>query len=238
MSVWNVKAKIQEFSKLNLMAAGLLILIIAGVTGSVQAQARRPGRRETSANRKARVQRTIEDTYTHRWEVGGGGGYMRWRSGEFLQKNNEVTFWMNGTYYLNQKLGITGEVQGAYGNAKIGNTVFNLPNPQISEYAFMAGPTYRVYRQQKTAVGVFVQGGTALGKFGGGSKGIPDVDLGLWPSANARGAFAVGANVDYNLFPNLAFRVTPKYLGTTFGGTIQNSFGVNVGFVYRFGRIN
>jgi hypothetical protein len=232
MSVWNVKAK-----KIKLIAAGLLIIAMAGVAGTAQAQTRRP-RRETSANRKARVQRTIEDTYGHRWEVGGGGGYLRWRSGPFLQKNNEVTFWMDGTYNLNSKLGIIGGVHGAYGNAKIGNTIFDLSNPQISEYTFMAGPTYRLYAKQKSSISVFGEGGSALGKFGGSSKGIPDTLIGLWPSSNARAAFTVGVNYDYNFYPNLAFRVTPNYLGTTFGGTVQNNFGVNVGVVYRFGRIH
>jgi len=212
------------------------MLAMAGAAGTAEGQTRRP-RRESSANRKARIQRTIEDTYTHRWEVGGGGGYMRWRPGEFLRKNNEVTFWTGATYFLNPKLGITGDVRGAYGRAKIGNTIYNIPNPQISEYTFMAGPTYRLYAQQKSALSVFAEGGSALGKFGGGSKGIPETDLGIWQSSNARAAFAVGVNYDYNLFPNFAARITPNYLGTNFGGTIQNSFGVNVGIVYRFGRI-
>ncbi len=230
MSVWNVKAKG--------WIAGLLLLIsVAALAGTAEAQTRRP-RRESSANRKARIQRTIEDTYSHRWEIGGGGGYLRWRSGPNLQKNNEVTFWLNGTYLLNPKLGIVGDIRGAYGYAKIGNTIYNIPNPQISEYTFMAGPSYRVYTTQKQAVSVYAEGGTALGKFGGGSKGIPDVNLGLWPSSNARAAFAVGANFDYNLFPNLAGRVSPTYVGTTFGGTVQNSFGINIGVVYRFGRIH
>jgi len=227
MSVWNVKAKG--------MAAVLLMLAMAGV--AAQAQTRRP-RRESSANRKARVERTIQDTYSHRWEVGGGGGYLRWRSGPNLQRNNEVTFWTNATYFLNPKLGVTGDIRGAYGNAKIGNTIYNIPNPQISEYMFMAGPTYRVYAKQKSAVGIYAEGGTALGKFGGGSKGIPDVALGLWPSSNARPAISAGANLDYNFYPNLAARVTPTYTWTNFGGTSQNSFGFNVGIVYRFGRIH
>src|ERR1700712_2444359 len=233
MAVWNVTLK--NLSKHKLVAAVLLaVSVIAG--SDMQAQTRRP-RRESSANRKARIQRTIEDTYSHRWEVAGGGGYLRWRSGPFLQKNNEVTFFMNGTYFLNPKLGITGDIRGAYGNAKIGNTIFDLDNPQISEYTFMGGPTYRLYAKQKSAISLYALGGSALGKFGGGSKGIIDTDLGLWPSSNARAAFSVGANFDYNLFPNLAFRVSPAYVGTTFGGTVQNSIGGNLGVVYRFGRI-
>ena len=235
MAVWNVTLK--KMYKIKLVAAASLVVAITAGAAISQAQIRRP-RRESSANRKARIERTIQDTYSHRWEVGGGGGYLRWRSGPYLQKNNEVTFWMNGTYFLNPKLGITGDVRGAYGNAKIGNTIYVLNNPQISEYTFLAGPTYRVYAQQKTAVSLYALGGTALGKFGGGSKGIPDVDLGLWPSADARAAFTVGANLDYNLFPNLALRVSPTYVGTTFGGTLQNSLGFNLGAVYRFGRIH
>ena len=226
--LWNVKG--------TWIAALALVYLMAGLSVPGEAQTRRP-RRESSANRKARIERMVEDTYSHRWEAAGGGGYLRWRSGPLLQRNDEVTFWTSATYFLNQKLGVTGGIDGAYGNAKIGNTIYNIPNPQVSEYTFLAGPAYRLYAQQKTAITAFVEGGTALGKFGGGSKGIPDVDLGLWPSSNARAAFSGGVNIDYNFFPNLAARVTPVYVGTTFGGTVQNNLGVNVGFVYRFGRI-
>src|ERR1035437_776323 len=218
-------------------STAVLILMIAALAGSsLQAQsARKPGR-ETNANRRARIAKQIQETYSHRWEVAGGGGYLRFRSGQTLQKNSEIAFWMDGTYYLNQKLGITGEVRGAYGNAKIGNTIYNIPNPQISEYPFLAGPTYRVRLQQKYDVSVFALGGTAIGKFDGGSKGIPAANLGLWPSTNARPAFSVGGNLDLNVYPNLAFRISPNYTGTTFGGTLQNNFGFNMGLVYRFGR--
>ncbi|HEY4380712.1 MAG TPA: outer membrane beta-barrel protein [Acidobacteriaceae bacterium] len=195
--------------------------------------------RETNATRKARIERQIKETYTHRWEVGGGGGYLRFRSGEFTQKNSEITFWANTTYYLNEKLGITGELRGAYGNAKTlqGNPFASLVgNPQISEYPFLAGPTYRFRLRQKTAVSAFALGGVAIGKFDGASKGIPATTLGFWPSTSARPAFSVGANVDLNLYPNLAFRIAPSYLGTTFDGKLQNNLGFEMGLVYRFGR--
>src|SRR5258708_6916143 len=93
------------------LAAVLMVTMLAASSGQAQA---RNGRRETNANRKARIARAVKETYTHRWEVGGGGGYLRFHSGEFTQKNSEITFWMNTTYYLNQKLGITGEIRGAY----------------------------------------------------------------------------------------------------------------------------
>ncbi len=36
-------------------------------------------------------------------------------------------------------------------------------------------------------------------------------------------AFSVGGNLDLNLYPNLAFRIAPSYLGTTFGGTCRTT---------------
>jgi hypothetical protein len=243
-------------SSVKCVAGVLLVGLMASGAVSVQAQVTHRTRRESSANRKARIARTIAETYGHRWEVGGGGGYLRFQPGSILQKNNEVTFWMTGTYFLNPKLGIIGDVRGAYGNAKIGNNtsspdggppVFLSFNPQISEYPFMAGVAYRLYAKEKVAVSVTGEGGAALGKFDGGSKGFQSKDLGVWQSTT-KPVFSIGANFDYNLFPNLAFRITPTYVGTFFrldpedtthgpSGSIQNNFGVNVGFVYRFGKI-
>ena len=220
------------------LAAVLIFTLAALVGSSAHAQSTRRAR-ETNAIRKARIARQVTETYTHRWEVGGGGGYLRFRSGQYTQRNSEIAFWANTTYYLNQKLGITGEVRGAYGNAKVlqGNQYANLVgNPQISEYPFLAGPTYRFRLREKTAISAFALGGVAIGKFDGASKGIPAPTLGFWPSASARPAFSVGANVDLNLYPNLAFRVTPSYLGTTYGGSLQNNMGFEMGLVYRFGR--
>ncbi len=209
------------------------------MSAGVEAQAPRRARRESTANRRARIQRTIEETYSHRNELSGGGGYLRFRAGEQIKKNNEVTFYLNDTYFLNSKLGIVGDVRGAYGYAKIGNTIYNIPNPQISEYTFTAGPSYRFYAKQKYAMSVFGTGGVAYANFSGGSKGIPSTLLGVWQDG-WRPAFTAGVNFDYNFYPNLAARVTPTYVGTTFtgpqGGSIQNNFGLNLGIVYRFGH--
>jgi opacity protein-like surface antigen len=227
--------------------AVLLAGLMASGVSALEAQSTHRTRRESNANRKARIARTIEDTYTHRWEVGGGGGYLRFRSGENLQKNNQVSFWSTGMYSLNPKLGIVGDVRGSYGNAKVGNTIFNIENPQISQYTFMGGPSYRLWAKEKTAISIFGVGGAALGKFDSGAKGLSSADIHVWESGFAP-VMSVGANFDYNLYPNFAIRVTPTYLGTFFRlspddtsagshGTIQNNLGVNVGLVYRFGRI-
>jgi hypothetical protein len=215
--------------------AVLVFTLMASVTSPAQST-RRP-RRESTANRKARIARTIDETYGHRWEAAGGGGFMRYRSGPFLRQNNEVSFWADTLYSLNQKFGILGTIQGSYGKAKIGNTAFDIPNPQISEYAFMAGPSYRFLRKEKYSVSGFVQAGIDLGKFAGGDKGFSAAEIGVWTGDFAP-AFSAGANLDYNFDPSFAFRVTPMYLGTRFDSTFQNSKALNVGFVYRFGRKN
>lgn len=214
----------------------LLAAVMASGASIAQAQLSRRQRRETNANRQARIARIVQDTYSHRWEVAGGGGYLRYRSGESLQRNNEITFWMTGTRYFNPKLGVVADVRGAYGNAKIYNIGLITFDPQVSQYTFLAGPSYRFYAKEKTAVSAFAVGGVGLGKFDSGSKGIPSSLLGTWESGY-RPAFSVGLNLDYNFYPNLAARITPTYVGTTFGGSLQNNAGFNIGLVYRFGRI-
>ena len=109
-------------------------------------------------------------------------------------------------------------------------------NPQINEYFFMGGPTYRLRLREKYAVSAFVTGGGAWGIFSGGSKGVPSTLIGMWPDG-LRPAVNVGANLDYNLYPNIALRVTPTWYGTTFGNTFQSNVGFNAGIVYRFGRV-
>jgi len=219
------------------LAAVLLIVFMA--TAHSEAQSTRRPRRESTANRKARIARTIEQTYGHPWEAAGGGGYMRYRSGPYQRQDNQVSFWATAMRSFSPTLGIVATVQGSYGKAKIGNTIFDIPNPQISEYAFMAGPSYRFIRKEKFAVSGFVQGGADLGKFAGGSKGFTAADIGVW-TGNFAPAFSAGATLDYNFDPSLAFRITPAYLGTTFGSTsgnaLQNSKVLNVGIVYRFGK--
>jgi hypothetical protein len=111
----------------------------------------------------------------------------------------------------------------------------------------MGGVAYRLYAKEKFAVTATAEGGAVLGKFDGDTKGLTSKDLGLWQSTT-KPVFSLGANFDYNFYPNLAFRVSPTYVGTFFRldpadtlhgppGTIQNNFGFNVGLVYRFGKI-
>ena len=218
------------------LAGGLMMVaLLAGTWSAAGAQSQHRTRRESSANRKARIARTVEETYSHRWEVGGGGGYLRFQSGPYLQQNNEVTFWSSALYTLNPKLGVVVEGRGGFGRAKVGNTIYNLFNPAISEFNMMAGPSYRFVAKEKYTVSGFAEGGAAYGKFAGDTLGLPSQNLGIWEQGYAASASA-GVNLDYNVYPNLALRVSPSYLFTTYGGSFQHNKGVNVGVVYRFGR--
>jgi len=221
------------------------------ITGSVDINKRKQeahARRETNASRKARIARTIDDTYSHRYEVVGGGGYMRFRSGSQLKRNNEISWSTAFHYYLNPKLSLVGDAQGSFGNAKaLINNPYSVPYPQINEYFFMGGASYRFYRKEKFAVSAQALGGIGWGIFSGGSKSIPGVDLGLWQDG-ARPAFQIGVSGDYNFYPNVAVRFTPTWTATTFqsgtpaGGppapssSLQSNFGFNAGIIYRFGR--
>jgi hypothetical protein len=215
------------------MAVGVTALgLVAGA--SAQKPVKR-ARRETNAARQARINRTIQETYSHRYEVFGGGGYMRFKSGDITKKNNEVTWATNTSYFLTPKFAVVGDARGMFGNAHAQiNNIYGVYNPQINEYTFMGGGSYRFYAHEKTAVSVQALGGVGWGIFSGGSKAIPSTLLGIWPDG-FKPAFSVGISGDYNLYPNLALRLTPTYVGTTFGGGIQNNLGINAGIVYRFG---
>jgi hypothetical protein len=177
-------------------------------------------RHETNATHLARVQRTTEDTYSHRYEVIGGGGFLRFRSGDFTRKNNEISWATAFNYYLNHKLAIVGDARGSFGDAhqQLPLQFPQIARPQINEYTFMGGVSYRFVAKEKYAFSVQGVGGEAWGLFSGGAKGLTGNDVGLW-NDGFRPAFSVGVSADYNVYPNLAIRFTPTWVGTTFAGT-------------------
>ena len=233
-------------SVVRLVVVGLAAGLFAGASVAANAQTNKKqqhARRETNASREARIQRTTSYTYSHRWEVFGGGGYLRFRSGDLTKKNNEISWATAANYYLNPKFAIVGDARGSFGNGHPlldnGNLQIQAPNPQINEYTFMGGVNYRFYAKEKFAVSAEGLGGVGWGIFSGGAKGLTGPEIGFWQDG-FKPAFSLGLNADYNIYPNIAFRVTPTYVATTFSGTsgtkVQNNFGFNAGIVYRFGH--
>ncbi|HET6219008.1 MAG TPA: hypothetical protein VFE27_18435 [Acidobacteriaceae bacterium] len=188
------------------------------------------------ARREQRRQHVIQDTYSHKFEIYGGGGYTRFRPGPSLQHINESAWNAGVTDYFRPRLGITADLRGYYGIAFTYTGPYNIFKPSISEYSFMAGPQYRIVRREHWAISGQVLVGGSKGNFNANSAELPGTLIGLW-SNGTNVSFAAGVPIDYNLGTAVAFRIQPGYWLTTFSDTPQvKNLGFNAGLVYRFGR--
>jgi hypothetical protein len=207
----------------------------AQTQGQLSVQARIKARR---AQRRAAA---IHEAYSHRYEAYTGMGYLRFEPGAKLERAHDYAWNVGFTRYFDERLGLTIDGRGYYASAYVGgpNNVTNnaITNPAISQYAVLAGPTYRFYLQPKYSVSGRVLGGFEKGNFSGDTNHstILSTELGLWPDGYV---FAAGVSipVEYNLTPNIGLRVAPEYYFTGFGSTIQYSRGFTTGIVYRFGK--
>jgi hypothetical protein len=204
-------------------------------TQQQRAEVLRQAQERVNARRKVRIRQIIEDTYSHKYELDFGGGYLRFRPGNVLQRNSESGWNIDLTDYIRGDLGVTIDGRGYYGTAYTGPNQYSTYEPSISQYSVMAGPRYRFYKGQHWGWTGQVEAGLGHGNFGTGTNGLPPQLIGLYEDATVLNVSA-GASVDYNLGPGLAFRLTPNYLITNYGSTFQYNAGWNLGVVYRFGR--
>jgi hypothetical protein len=201
--------------------------------GQMSVQARIRARRE---QRRAAA---IHDAYGHLYDIYAGEGYMRFRLPSPLMRVNENMWNAGVTRYYSERLGVTLDARGIYGTAfiePVEDPNFNyITKPAISQYAVMIGPTYRFYMQPRYSISGRVMGGVALGDFTGDTNGNGDLGGLLYPDG---ATFAANASIigEYNLSPNLGFRLAPEYTLTGFGSSTQNSLGYTLGLVYRFGK--
>jgi hypothetical protein len=195
----------------------------------------REAQARVQTRRRMRQQQIVEDTYTHKYEVYGGGGYIRFRPGPSLQHLNEEAWNVGVTEWLRPKLGVTGDFRGYYGVANTLDNPYVIFRPSISQYTFMAGPQYRAYQGQHLGVSAQVLAGIGHGNFSTGTGGFTAQEVGLYPDGNVFNV-SVGAALDYNLSPTLAVRLMPNYLLTDYGSTLQHNLGFTSGLVYRWGR--
>jgi hypothetical protein len=209
--------------------------------GQSQSQAQTQGQISVQARIRARrAQRraaAIHEVYDHRYEVYGGAGYLRFTPGPTLQRVNEYDWNVGVTRYFSERLGLTVDGRGYYGTPFI--TPLQSPSgqtkPAISQYAALAGPTYRFYLQPKYSISIRGLAGYTQGNFSGDINGFNPTTFGLYADGST---FAASASIiaEYNLAPNIGLRVTPEYYATGFGSTIQNNLGFTAGIVYRFGK--
>jgi hypothetical protein len=222
------------------LLASTALVLVSGAALAQTTSSGAPGQTRARRNltRQNRIARNISDAYSHKWEVAGGGGFLRFRQGESLQRISQVNFFFSPSYHLNPKWAIAGDVRGMYGNGNIPNAfaLNAVYKPQLSEYTFLAGPQYRFIAREKFSLSGSALAGVGLSKFGGDAKGLPSQAIGLWPDSNSKAAFSVNVIADYDIYNNFALRVQPTFLGTTFGNSFQSNLGVEAGLVYRFGR--
>ena len=108
--------------------------------------------------------------------------------------------------------------------------------PQISMYNVLFGPVYRFYLQPKYSVSGRVMGGWAYGNFSGDTNGYTTSEAWLSIPREAPSPPAPAVIGEYNLTPNVGFKLAPEYFATGFGSTVQGSFGFTAGIVYRWGK--
>jgi hypothetical protein len=200
-----------------------------------RAQVLRDAQARVMARRRIREQQVVQDTYSHKYEVYGGGGFLRFRPGPNLQHNTNAAWNAGLTDWVRPKLGVTADFRGYYGTAITDNFTYQIYKPAISQYTFMLGPQYRFYQSLHWDWNAQVLAGLAHGNFGTGIGTFTASDVGLYSDANKL-AVSVGAAVDYNLSPVFALRLMPNYLLTTYGGDAQHNLGFTAGVVYRWGR--
>jgi hypothetical protein len=198
----------------------------------------REAQARVNARRQERIRQIIKDTYSHKYEVYFGGGYLRFTPGASLQRMNEKGWNVGMVDYLHGKLGVAADFRGYYGTAFTGlhvNGVNEAYSPSISQYTFLAGPQYRFFEGQHWGWTAQVLAGAGHGNFATGTGGLGSTPVGLWNDGTVLNVSA-GASVDYNLGPALALRLTPNALFTNYGSTFQRNLGFNVGVLYRFGH--
>jgi hypothetical protein len=179
------------------------------------------------ARRLQRRAAAIHEVYDHLYEGYLGGGFLRFTPGATLQRVNEYDWNGEFTRYFSERLGVTLDGRGYYGTPFIEPQQGNPPagsvgltKPAISQYAVLAGPTYRFYMQPKYSISGRVMGGYAQGNFTGDTNGYGTLGV-LYPDGPT---FAASAAIpfEYNVAPNLGIRVAPEYYLTGFGSTLHS----------------
>lgn len=130
-----------------------------------RAEVLRQAQERVKARRKLRLQQVIQDTYTHQYEVYGGGGYLRFTPGSSLQHLNEAAWNAGFTDYIKGKIGITADFRGYYGTAFTYINQYQVFNPSISQYTFMAGPQVRLVERLHWGISANALVGAGHGNF-------------------------------------------------------------------------
>ena len=180
-------------------------------------------------------------TYDNRYEVYGGIGFENFQAGQNLPKRmNFATIEAQGTYWLRDHLGVTGDYRFEGGTTPI------LPNNYYNRVAifkqnYMGGVTYRGPKGRYAAIDYHALAGGSTGTFDhafnnypGGSP-ISPAQAGLYTNRSAFTA-ALGGSVDFNYTKNIGLRLQPDLILENYGTELREFVSVSGGIMYRFGK--
>lgn len=179
-------------------------------------------------------------SYTNRWDFYGGVQYSHFNPSAARSFPATNLFGWNGTatVYFHPAWGIEGSIRGLYGTIDAPANQYGISSPKMSEYLWLFGPTFRIFRRERYAAGFHTLIGAAYGSFDKDfPPGVTPNQIGVYNNKLAFGG-AVGAFGDYNLSPRLAVRTILDWQPTHYGYTWQNEFAGSVGIVYKIGALH
>jgi len=185
-------------------------------------------------------------TYDNKYEVYGGLNFMNFKAGENLPKRmNLGGAEIEGTYWLNNRLGIAAEYRGEAGTTQVlpNASIYGIHRPLVFMNMGMGGVQYRGPKNQHAAIDFHAYGGIASGVFDDGTQGAGAGNVftatqnaklvGLYDN-HSSAIFAVGGSIDFNRSRNWAVRLSPDLIFEHFGNEEREFFAISGGIVYRF----
>ena len=179
--------------------------------------------------------------YSERIDVSGGFLYAHFNPspGNKIEAINLFGGEGSATFWMRSRWGIEVSGREASGTMKIPLSEVSgvvLPtHAPMSEYLFLVGPSFRLYRSPKISLGMHSLVGGAYGSFSSGfPSGIPPQSVGIYNDKLAM-ALAIGGFADYNLTPRWSVRFVADWQPTHYGFDWQDESADSVGIVYKFG---
>ncbi|HZY61301.1 MAG TPA: hypothetical protein VFE38_02180 [Edaphobacter sp.] len=181
-------------------------------------------------------------TYDNRYEVYGGLSFMNFQAGQNLPTRmnlggGEVSL----TYWLTNRLGLTGDYRGEAGTTPVFPSAPTPPSksyidrPLVYMNMGMGGVQWRGPKNQYAALNLHGYFGMSHGVFDGGTGGVPPENVGLYTN-RTKPIAALGGSVDINRSKNWAIRLSPDLILEHFGTETREFFSISGGVVYRFGQ--
>jgi len=233
------------------MAIGLMawLMIFPAMTRRAEAQ-EQPGNSASSGKLPppptidADVNRnlTLADVrYDNKYDIYGGIGDYHANAGpQLLGGANLGGFDIQGTRWFTKRLGVTVNARGYYGTIGVAPNPYLIKGPFIMEHMGLGGASYRLKVGKPAALTVHGLVGASYGDFNSALGNLPPPASGPVPPAavglfnnQASIATALGGSLDLNRSPQLAFRISPDWVYTRFGGMTQTEFAISVGITYR-----